>query len=170
MRPSFFTLTAALAIGFVFAFFPGGLHADPMPASAWSLQNLDGKTVNLSDFKGKVLVLNFWATWCPPCRAEIPDFIELQKEYRGRNVAFVGASVDSVQPTEVAAFVKKAGINYPIVMATPDVAEKYGADQAIPVTIIIDSQGRIVDSHLGMVTKSYVEAGINKLLSAPAAH
>jgi len=141
-------------------------HAQAETAAPWSLKNLDGKTVSLSDFKGKIVILNFWATWCPPCRAEIPDFINLQKEYESKGVAIIGLSLDSIQPSEVAAFVKKQGINYPIVMGTDDVAQKYGVSEGIPVTCIIAPDGTIIDKHLGMVDNAYLEAQVKKLLSA----
>jgi len=165
-RYSLIASIALLLVGMGFLFLATQARAEMAPP--WSLQDLNGKTVKLSDFKGKVLVMNFWATWCPPCRAEIPDFIEIAKEYHGKGVAIIGISMDSVQPSEVATFVKKAGINYPIVMGTDDVANKYGAVEAIPVTVIIAPDGTIVAQQVGMVDKDYLEGYIKKLL--PSAH
>ncbi len=139
-------------------------------APDWSLTDLDGKAIKLSDFKGKVVILNFWATWCPPCRAEIPDFIDLQKQYQGKGVEIIGLSVDSDPPAQVAKFVTKASINYPIVMSTEDLAQKYGVTEGIPVTCIIGPDGAIADKHLGMVDKAYLEGWVKKLLPADAAH
>jgi len=122
--------------------------------------------IHMADFKGKIVVLNFWATWCPPCRAEIPDFINLQKEYEGKGVIIIGLSLDSAAPSEVVAFAKKAGINYPIVMSTDEIAQQYGVKEGIPVTTIVGPDGAIVDSHLGKVEKGYLEAQVKKLLPA----
>jgi peroxiredoxin len=168
-RYSLFVFLAALMAGLIF--FSGSARAEAAPD--WSLKDLDGKTVNLADFKGKIVVLNFWATWCPPCRAEIPDFISLEKEYSDKGVAVVGLSVDSIAPSEVATFVKKVGINYPILMSTDDAAQKYGkygVSEGIPVTVIIRPDGTVADSHLGMVEKGYLEDQVKKLLPDLAKH
>ncbi len=138
------------------------LHADPAPA--WTLKDLDGKTVSLADFKGKVVVLDIWATWCPPCRAEIPHFIELQNEWKDKGVTVVGMSVDSTGAADVAKFAKDHGMNYPIVMADEATPTAYGADQGIPTTVVIDKNGNIVASHLGLTEKSVFEADIAKAL------
>ena len=89
----------------------------PADRPGWQLQSLEGKPVQLADFKGKVVVLNFWATWCPPCRAEIPDLVSLQQQYAARGLVVVGISMDEGGPAGVASFVK-TGINYPVVNGT----------------------------------------------------
>ena len=160
---AFFTVLI-VAIGFLVC----SSQVQAETATPWSLKDLDGKTVNLSDFKGKIVVLNFWATWCPPCRREIPDFVSLQKEYQGKGVVIIGLSVDSAQPSEVAAFVKKVGINYPIVMSSDEIAQKYGAGEGIPVTCFIAPDGTIASSQLGMVDKDYLETQVKKLLPSLA--
>jgi thiol-disulfide isomerase/thioredoxin len=142
---------------------PGSVAADPAPA--WTLNDLDGKPVSLADFKGKVVVLDIWATWCPPCRAEIPHFIEIQNEYKDKGVTVVGMSVDSTGPADVAKFVKDNGMNYPIVMADEKTAAAYGADQGIPFTLVIDKNGNVVSRHLGLTDKSVFEDDIKKALA-----
>jgi peroxiredoxin len=133
-------------------------------APPWQLKDVDGKAVQLSDFKGKVVVLNFWATWCPPCRAEIPDFITLQDKYAKQGVTFVGISVDQGGPEVVSSFVKKSKINYPIVLGNMDVAEQYGVTQGIPTTFVINRQGTIVANHLGKADPDELEGEIKKNL------
>jgi peroxiredoxin len=135
------------------------------PAPDWTLKNLDGKTVSLSDFKGKVVVLDFWATWCPPCQAEIPHFIELQNEFKAKGVTIVGLSVDSIAPADVAKFAKDNGMNYPIVMADEKTATAYGADQGIPTTVVVDRKGNIVATHAGLTDKETFKSEIEKALS-----
>jgi thiol-disulfide isomerase/thioredoxin len=139
------------------------LRADAPPA--WTLKDLAGKTVSLSDFKGKVVVLDIWATWCPPCRAEIPHFIELQDEYKDKGVTVVGMSVDSTGPESVAKFAQEHKMNYPIVMADEATATAYGADQGIPLTIVIDKKGNVVARHLGLTDKEVFENDIKTALA-----
>jgi cytochrome c biogenesis protein CcmG/thiol:disulfide interchange protein DsbE len=146
----------------------GTLLAAPLDpgasAPAWKLQDLDGKTVQLSDFKGKVLVLDFWATWCPPCRAEIPGFIALQNEFRDKGVVVVGVSLDQGGTGVVSSFAKAQGMNYPVVMGTDDVAAQYGDIQAIPTTFVIDRSGKVVAKHEGETDQATFEGEINKAL------
>jgi cytochrome c biogenesis protein CcmG/thiol:disulfide interchange protein DsbE len=160
LRPFTFLASVALAL----AVTATGLRADPAPA--FTLQDTNGKTVNLSDYKGKVVILDFWATWCPPCRAEIPNFVELQKEYGKQGLAVIGVSLDEGGVPGVAAFAKAQGINYPIVMGNQDVAAAYGGIEAIPTTFVIDAKGNIVAQHQGYTEKSEFEAEIKKLLPA----
>ncbi len=133
-------------------------------APEWKLQDLDGKPVQLSDFKGKVVVLDFWATWCPPCVAEVPNFMALQKKYRDRGLVVVGISLDDDGPGEVASFAKTQGMNYPIVMSSDEVIAEYGDVQAIPTTFLIDRSGKVVAKHTGLTPKAKFEREIRKLL------
>jgi len=134
------------------------------PAPAFALKDLDGKEVNLSDFKGKVVILDFWATWCGPCVMEIPHFIELQKQYKDQGVAIVGISVDSEGIEVVKSFVQKHQVNYPILMADAKVQQSYGEIQAIPTTFVLDTSGIIQKQYIGYRDKSVFEADIKKLL------
>jgi cytochrome c biogenesis protein CcmG/thiol:disulfide interchange protein DsbE len=145
----------------------GTVLAAPLDPGAdapdWKLQGLDGKAVQLSDFKGKVVVLDFWATWCPPCRAEIPSFIALQNQYRDKGLVVVGVSLDD-GPGVVSSFAKAQGMNYPIVMGNDNVAAQYGDIQAIPTTFVIDRTGKVVAKHEGGTDKDTFEGEIKKAL------
>jgi peroxiredoxin len=131
-------------------------------APPFTLTNLDGKAVSLADFRGKVVVLDFWATWCLPCKREIPDFIDLQKEYGSHGVQIIGIALD--QPEKVRAFARQNGMNYPILLGSDDIALKYGGISGIPTTFIIDKNGRIVSTFEGYRPRSVFETEIRKLL------
>jgi peroxiredoxin len=154
-----------ILIGLGMLFTTNRLRAESIPAPAWQLQDLDGKTVKLSDFKGKVVILDLWATWCPPCVAEIPNFVALQKQYKKQGLVVIGISLDD-GPKIVSSFVKNHGMNYVVVMGDDEVAMKYGADVGIPITLVIDPKGNVVHNYLGVADKSVLEDDIKKLLPA----
>jgi peroxiredoxin len=124
------------------------------PAPDFSLIDLDGNLLTLADYKGKVLVLNFWATWCPPCREEIPDFVEAYRKHKADGLEILGLSVDQIPADRVRAWGEKAGINYPVAMATPRIIADYRPGQYIPATIIIDRQGRIRHRHVALMDEA----------------
>lgn len=134
-------------------------------APGFTLKDLSGNAVKLSDFEGNVVLLNFWATWCGPCRVEIPEFIRLREQYHTRGFEIIGISLDDEDAREgVAAFARRLNINYPIVIGTAETVEAYGPMNAIPTTLILDRQGRIHSRHLGMLTYDEVEKQIKPLL------
>jgi thiol-disulfide isomerase/thioredoxin len=120
------------------------------PAPAWRLQDLAGKLVTSEQFKGKVVVVDFWATWCPPCRAEIPGYTQLQKKYGNDGLVIVGVSLDQAGPDVVKAFADKNGINYPLVMGDESIVGAFGGVEGIPTTFLIDRSGQIRDRKDGM--------------------
>src|SRR5436309_4647729 len=122
---------------------------NPDPAPEFNLTGLDGKPVTLADSKGKVILLNFWATWCGPCRAEIPDLIELQTKYKDA-LQIIGLTVDDDDAETVKRVVAETGINYPVAMTSTDVRMKYGGIAALPTSFVLDNQGRVVQKHEGL--------------------
>jgi peroxiredoxin len=142
-----------------------GLSGTMMPAPSWELQNADGQMIHSSDFKGKVVILDFWATWCPPCKAEIPGFIALQKEYGKNGLAVIGVSVDEGGADVVKSFAKQLGMNYTVVLADDKTTQVFGGIEAIPTTFIIDREGRIVTKHLGFTEKDEFEKELKPLLN-----
>lgn len=135
------------------------------PAPNWELTDLTGKPVRSADLKGKVVILNFWATWCGPCRTEIPDFIALQKEYGKQGLVIVGASVDQAGPDVVKKFVQQQGMNYPVALADSKMQEAFGGIEAIPTTFVIDRQGNIVGRHVGLTPREDFESEIKPMLN-----
>lgn len=128
------------------------------------LKTLDNKELKLSDFKGKVVVLDFWATWCPPCRKGIPDLIEIQKSMK--DVQVIGISVDENPKKVIPNFVKEFKINYPVVIGNDEVYNRYGGIEAIPTTFIIDRYGKIRNKHVGLVEKEILIAEIKMALQS----
>jgi cytochrome c biogenesis protein CcmG/thiol:disulfide interchange protein DsbE len=133
-------------------------------APDFALSDLNGNTVKLSDYKGNVVIIDFWATWCGPCRRGIPEFIELQDEYGEDNLTILGISVDQGDLSVVPAFAEKYGINYPILYANQDVQRKYGPIRSIPTAFIIDKEGKVRDMAIGLRPKSYFKRTIDSLL------
>jgi thiol-disulfide isomerase/thioredoxin len=120
-----------------------------LPAPAWKLKDLDGREVSSDQFKGKVVVVDFWATWCGPCIEEIPGYISLQKKYGPDGLVIVGVSLDRRGPAHVKQFAQAKGMNYTLVMGDEAVVEAFGNFQAIPTTFLISRDGRILNQKTG---------------------
>jgi thiol-disulfide isomerase/thioredoxin len=136
---------------------------NPDPAPAFQLTGLDGKPVTLADSRGKVILLNFWATWCGPCRAEIPDLVELQNKYKDR-LQILGLVVDDDDQDAIQKFVAEFAINYPVALATDDLRAQYGGIPALPTSFVLDAEGRVVQKHEGLRDPVLYETEIRALL------
>jgi len=137
------------------------------PAPDFSLASLDGKaTLKLSDFKGKAVLLNFWATWCEPCKIEMPWFVELQKQYGPQGLQVLGVAMDDTDPKDISEFAHKMGVNYPIAVGKEAVGDQYGGIPYLPSTFYIDRDGKVVDRVYGLVSRSEIEDDIKKALSS----
>jgi len=135
------------------------------PAPDFSLASLDGKTLKLSDYRGKAVLLNFWATWCEPCKIEMPWFADLQKKYEAQGLQVLGVAMDDATPKEIAEFAQKLGVNYPILVGKEEVGTRYGGVQYLPSTFYISRDGKIIDRVFGLVSRSEIESNIQKALA-----
>jgi peroxiredoxin len=143
-------------------------EASRKPAPNFSLKDADGRVVQLSDFRGKVVLLNFWATWCDPCRIEIPWFVEFERQHKGQGFAVVGVSMDEDGWQAIKPFVSETGINYRVLLGDEKVSDLYGGIDSLPTSFVIDREGRIAAVHIGLVSKSRYENDLQQLLETPA--
>jgi thiol-disulfide isomerase/thioredoxin len=139
---------------------------DPEPAPPLNAKDIFGNPVTKDGWAGKVVMVNFWATWCPPCRYEIPELLELKQEY-GDKLEIIGVSEDDDGPDEVIKFALSKNMSYPIVMATREIVRSYGGVPALPTTFLINTEGRVVTKHSGIYPKDAYDQEIRALLGMP---
>lgn len=139
-------------------------NKDRKAAPDFELKDVNGKVVRLSDYRGKVVLLDFWATWCGPCGIEIPWFTEFQRKYKDRGFTVLGVSMDDGGWKDVKPFVAEKKINYQIVLGDDKTSDQYGSVEALPTTFVIDREGRIASVHVGLVDKKEFDDAIQKLL------
>lgn len=141
------------------------LRGKPLPN--FELTNLEGAKMHPSDFKDKVLLVNFWATWCSPCIVEIPWFVEFQKKYGPQGLQVVGISMDDTGLKDVVPFVKKHNMSYTILMGDEKTAEQFGGIMGLPTSFLVDRNGKLYSMHRGLVSREKVEEELVALLGAP---
>jgi thiol-disulfide isomerase/thioredoxin len=139
---------------------------DPDPAPDLKTKDVNGKELSLEAYKGKVVLLNFWATWCGPCRAEIPSLIRMQEAYKD-HLQIIGMDVDDDDPEQLRAFVKDQGINYPVAMTSLPVRLAYGGIGALPTMFVINQDGKVVQKHVGLLNPALYEIEARALLDMP---
>ncbi len=132
-------------------------------APDFSLEGMNGQPLNLSAYKGKVVLLDFWATWCVPCRSEIPHFVNFQEKYGPQGLQVIGISMDD-GPKPVRQFYDEMKMNYPVAIGTESMAQSYGGVLGLPITFLIDRDGRVYKKHIGEVDMSVLEQEIQSLL------
>ena len=132
--------------------------------SQLTLKDIQGRYIRLSDYRGKVVMINFWATWCPPCRAEIPDLIRLQREYCSRGLQIIGVTYPPQQLGEVRRFVRKAKMNYPVGLGTKEMKLLFSPSETLPITIVIGTDGTIRDIIEGILLPEEFEQKIKPML------
>jgi len=139
------------------------------PAPDFTLETLDGKSVSLSSLRGKAVVVNFWATWCGPCKIETPWLVELQNQYGAQGLQIVGVAMDDSGKDEIARFAKDMGMNYPVALGKEAVGDAYGGVSYLPESFFIGRDGKIVDKIMGLEGRSEIEDAVKKALNTQAA-
>lgn len=137
---------------------------DRKAAPDFTLKDSDGRPVKLSDYKGKVVLLNFWATWCGPCKIELPWFVDFEQRYKDRGFAVLGVSMDDDGWDTVKPYLEDHKINYRVVIGSDEVADQYGGVSSLPTSFILDREGKIAGTHVGLVSKSNYQNEIEQLL------
>jgi len=173
-NPLALVVVAVVAAGMLYFGFHAARRSGTGPGIAkstaapdFSLETLDGRSMRLSDLRGKAVLLNFWATWCGPCKIEMPWFVELQNEYGPQGLQIVGVAMDDSSKEDIAKFAKEMGVNYPVLLGKEAVGDAYGGVPALPESFFISRDGMIVDKILGLKGKSDIEDSIKKALNAP---
>jgi thiol-disulfide isomerase/thioredoxin len=137
---------------------------DMQKAPPLALKDLRGRTIHLSDYRGKVVLVNFWATWCPPCRAEVPDLVRWQREYKARGLQVVGVTYPPTDRIEVRRFVRRFHVNYPVLLGSRDTKTLFIGGETLPVTIVLDREGNVRERIEGILLPEEFEEKIKPLL------
>ena len=176
-RLSFALAAALLAGGLIYFWSPGPRPVRTGPvkpdkdrhqAPDFALKDVNGQTVRLSDYRGKVVLLDFWATWCSPCQIEIPWFMDLERRNKDKGFAVLGVSMDDDGWESVKPFLSQLGVNYRVVIGDSETAQLYGGVDALPTTFLIDRGGKIAAVHVGLADRRDFEDGVEQLLRIPA--
>ncbi len=146
------------------AFSPARVLRQEAIAPQFVLQDLDGHTVRLSDYRGKVVLINFWATWCPPCRAEMPDLVRLQREHGKEGLRIIGITYPPENKTRVRRFAKSLKVNYPIILGTRQTKARFSSDETLPLTVVINREGKVSDIISGILLREEFDEKIKPLL------
>lgn len=139
------------------------------PQRTLRLNDLNGRTISVADYKGKVLLVNFWATWCIPCRTEIPDLVRLQRKYRSRGLRIVGVTYPPEELSDVRSFVRRLKMNYPITIGTKQTKSLFTASETLPMTVVIDAGGEVRNVIEGIIYPDEFDQKVLPLLSAKPA-
>ncbi len=182
LRALFILITLAAPV--TWFLFGRGRHAESSPQGAhvaklgfnagdiapdFDLRSLDGSRLKLSQLRGKPVLLNFWATWCAPCRIEMPWLVELDHKYRAEGVQIIGVSLDdSGSEAQVSSYAKENGVQYQVLLGDPATANTYGGVRFLPQSFFVDAQGKIIKATAGLTTKQDFEDGVRALLASGA--
>ena len=160
MRTNKIILLAALLL-----FAPAVNVGQDSPPTEFTLKDINGREIRLSNYRGKIVLVNFWATWCPPCRTEIPDLIRLQREYVSRGLQVIGVTYPPQTLAEVRRFVRRAKVNYPVALGSKETKLLFSSSETLPMTIVIGMDGRICDIIEGILLPEEFEQKIKPLLN-----
>jgi peroxiredoxin len=148
----------------IIALLPASVLGQTVKAPQFKLRDINGRTVRLSDYRGKVVLINFWATWCPPCRAEMPDLVQLQRDYAKQGLQIIGITYPPETKTRVRRFARSLKVNYPIILGTREIKARYSSEETLPLTVVINRDGAISDIISGILLPEEFDEKIKPLL------
>jgi len=143
---------------------PVSISRQEVKAPQFALKDLNGRIVRLSDYQGKVVLINFWATWCPPCRAEMPDLVKLQREHGKDGLQIIGITYPPERSARVRRFARGLKVNYPIILGTREIKARFSSDETLPLTIVINRDGKVIEIISGILLREEFEEKIKPLL------
>lgn len=138
--------------------------SEPKQSPQFVLKDLAGRTVRLSDYHGKVVMINFWATWCPPCRAEMPELVRLQREHAKQGLQIIGITYPPQQKDRVQRFARSIKVNYPIILGTREIKARFSSEDTLPLTVVINRDGKVSDIISGILLREEFDEKIKPLL------
>ena len=148
----------------IIALLPASVLGQTVKAPQFKLTDINGRTVRLSDYRGKVVLINFWATWCPPCRAEMPYLVQLQRDYAKQGLQIIGITYPPETKTRVRRFARSLKVNYPIILGTREIKARYSSEETLPLTVVINRNGAISDIISGILLPEEFDEKIKPLL------
>ena len=151
-------------IALLVAFAHASALAQEAVAPQFALKDINGRPVRLSDYRGKVVLINFWATWCPPCRAEMPDLVRLQREHAKQGLQIIGITYPPETTTRVRRFARSLKVNYPIVLGTQELKARFSSEDILPLTVVINRDGKVSDVISGILLREEFDEKIKPLL------
>ena len=151
-------------VALVIAFSAASVLGQGTTAPQFAVKDLNGRSVRLSDYQGKVVLVNFWATWCPPCRAEMPDLVKLQSEYGKDGLQIIGVTYPPEEKARVRTFANSLKVNYPIVLGTRELKARFSSEEILPLTVVIDRDGKVSDIISGILLRQEFDEKIKPLL------
>jgi thiol-disulfide isomerase/thioredoxin len=158
------TLQGIVFAAMVITFSPASVLRQEVKAQQFALRDINGRTVRLSDYQGKVVLINFWATWCPPCRAEMPDLVRLQREHGKEGLQIIGITYPPERKDRVRRFASRLKVNYPIILGTRELKARFSSDETLPLTVVIDRDGKVSDIIGGILLREEFDEKIKPLL------
>ena len=158
------TLPGIVFATLMFTFSPANVLRQEVKAPQFELKDINGRIVRLSNYRGKVVLINFWATWCPPCRVEMPDLIRLQREHGKEGLQIIGITYPPERKARVQRFARSLKVNYPIILGTHQLKASFSSEETLPLTIVIDRDGRVSDIISGILLREEFDEKIKPLL------
>ncbi|HEY6187296.1 MAG TPA: TlpA disulfide reductase family protein [Pyrinomonadaceae bacterium] len=157
-------MVRAIVFATLLILLPAVVSGQSNEAPAVALKDLRGRTVRIGDYRGKVVLLNFWATWCPPCRAEMPALVRLQQQYRRQGLQVIGITYPPTELSAVRRFIRSIGVNYPVLLGAVETKAMFDTGETLPLTVVIDREGKIRDKIEGILLPKEFEEKVKPLL------